>query len=69
MYFPEAKADKVITCEVKGDGSKLKKPVAVDQKDGLIVLQIANKNQTIEVVSDGMTTKTLTLTDLELKTE
>ena len=69
LYFPEAKADKVITCEVKGDGSKLKKPVAVDQKDGLIVLQIANKNQTIEVVSDGMTTKTLTLTELDLKTE
>lgn len=69
LYFPEAKADTTITCEVKGDGAKLKKPVAVDQKDGLIVLQIANKNQTIEVVSDGKTTKTLTLTDLELKTE
>ncbi len=69
LYFPEAKADTVITCEVKGDGSKLKKPVAVDQKDGLIVLQIANTNQTIEVVSDGKTTKTLTLTELDLKTE
>lgn len=69
LYFPEAKADTTITCEVKGEGAKLKKPVAVDQKDGLIVLQIANKNQTIEVVSDGKTTKTLTLTDLELKTE
>ena len=69
LYFPEAKADTVITCEVKGDGSKLKKPVAVDQKDGLIVLQIANTNQTIEVVSDGKNTKTLTLTELDLKTE
>ena len=69
LYFPEAKADTTITCEVKGEGAKLKKPVAVDQKDGLIVLQIANINQTIEVVSDGKTTKTLTLTELELKTE
>ena len=69
LYFPEAKADTVITCELKGDGSKVKKPVAVDSKDGLIVLQIANKNQTIEIVSEGKTTKTLTLTDLELKTE
>ena len=69
LYFPEAKAGETVTCEVKGDGSILKKPVTVDPKDGLIVLQIANTNQTIEVVSDGKTTKTLTLTDLDLKTE
>ena len=69
LYIPEAKADKVVTCEMKGDGSVVKKPVAVDPKDGLIVLQVHNINQTLEIVSEGKTTKTLTLIGLDLKTE
>ncbi len=69
LYFPECKSGATVTCELKGDGSKLKKPVEVDPKDGLIVFQIANKNQTIEVVSVGKDTRVLTLTELELKTE
>ena len=68
LYFPEATTT-TITCELKGDGAKLKKPVTVDQKDGLVVFQIANINQTIEVVSDGKSTRTLRLSGLELKTE
>ena len=69
LYFEEAKgkAKGTIKCELKGRGVKLKKPVAVDEKDGLIVFQIHNKDNTIEITSEGKETRTLTLTELELK--
>ena len=69
LYFEEAKGQPkgTIKCELKGTGVKLKKPVAVDEKDGLIVFQIHNKDNTIEITSEGKETRTLTLTELELK--
>ncbi len=71
LYIEEAKgqAKGTIKCELKGTGTKLKKPVAVDEKDGLIVLQIHNQDNTIEITSEGKETRTLTLSSLELKTE
>ncbi len=69
LYFEEAKgqAKGTVKCELKGTGAKLKKPVAVDPKDGLIVFQIHNNDNTIEVTSEGKNTRTIKLTDLELK--
>ena len=67
LSFPEATQGQEITCELKGEGSTVKKPVPVDKKDGLIVFKIANKDQTIEIVSEGKETITLDLTQLELK--
>ncbi len=69
LYFPEAKEGIEITCEVKGEGAIVKKPVKVDTEDGQIVFKIANKEQTIEVVSKEKQTKTLTLKDLVLNQE
>ena len=71
LYFEEAKgqAKGTIKCELKGTGVKLKKPVAVDEKDGLIVFQVHNKDNTIEITSEGKETRTLNLSQLELKTE
>ena len=71
LYFEEAKgqAKGTVKCEIKGTGVKLKKPVAVDEKDGLIVFQVHNKDNTIEITSEGKETRTLNLTGLELKTE
>ncbi len=69
MYFEEAKgqAKGTVKCELKGTGAKVKKPVAVDPKDGLIVFQIHDNDNTIEITSDGKDTKTLTLSSLDLK--
>ena len=69
LYFEEAKgqAKGTVKCEIKGTGVKLKKPVAVDEKDGLIVFQVHNKDNTIEITSEGKETRTLNLTGLELK--
>lgn len=71
LYFEEAKGQPkgTVKCEIKGTRAKLKKPVAVDEKDGLIVFQVHNKDNTIEVTSEGKDTKTLVLKDLELKTQ
>ncbi len=71
LYFEEAKgqAKGTIKCELKGTGAKLKKPVAVDEKDGLIVFQVHDKDNTIEITSDGKETKTLTLSEVELQGE
>ena len=71
LYFEEAKgqAKGTIKCELKGTGAKLKKPVAVDEKDGLIVFQVHNKDNTIEITSEGKETRTLDLSQLDLKTE
>ena len=71
LYFEEAKgqAKGTVKCEIKGTGVKLKKPVAVDEKDGLIVFQVHDKDNTIEITSEGKETRTLNLTGLELKTE
>lgn len=68
LYFEDAKgqAKGTVKCEIKGTGVKLKKPVAVDEKDGLIVFQIHNKDNTIEITSDGKETRILTLKDLTL---
>ena len=66
LSFPEATQGQEITCEVKGDGSIVKKPVKVDSKDGFIVLKIANTSQIIEVVK-GEESITLDLTQLQLK--
>lgn len=69
LYFEEAKgqAKGTIKCELKGTGAKLKKPVAVDEKDGLIVIQIHDNDNTIEITSEGKETITLNLSQLELK--
>ena len=69
LYFEEAKGQVkgTVKCEIKGTGVKLKKPVAVDEKDGLIVFQVHNKDNTIEITSEGKETRTLNLTGLELK--
>ena len=69
LYFEEAKgqAKGTIKVELKGTGAKVKKPVSVDEKDGLIVLQIHNKDNTIEITSAGKETRTLKLSELELK--
>ena len=69
LYFEEAKgqAKGTVKVELKGTGAKLKKPVAVDEKDGLIVVQIHNKDNTLEITQDGKETRTLVLNKLELK--
>ena len=71
LYFEEAKGQTkgTVKCELKGTGAKVKKPVSVDSKDGLIVFQIHNQDNTIEITSKGKETKTLTLTSLELRQE
>ena len=69
LYFEEAKgqAKGTVKVELKGTGAKLKKPVAVDEKDGLIVFQIHNKDNTLEITQEGKETRTLILSELELK--
>ena len=69
LYFEEAKgqAKGTVKVELKGTGAKLKKPVAVDEKDGLIVFQIHDKDNTLEITQEGKETRTLILKDLELK--
>lgn len=69
LYFEEAKgqAKGTIKCEIKGTGTKLKKPVEVDPKDGLIVFQVHNKDNTIEITQENKETKILNLSQLELK--
>ncbi len=69
LYFEEAKEKPkgTIKCELKGTGAKVKKPIAVDNSDGLIVFQIHNADNTIEITSDGKESKTLKLVDLTLK--
>ena len=69
LYFEEAKgqAKGTIKCELKGTGAKVKKPVPVDPKDGLVVFQIHNKDNTIEITQEGKETRTLVLNELELK--
>ncbi len=69
LYFEEAKgqAKGTVKVELKGTGAKLKKPVAVDEKDGLIVFQIHNKDNTLEITQEGKETRTLKLSELELK--
>ena len=71
LYFEEAKGQPkgTIKCELKGTGAKLKKPVSVDEKDGLIVFQVHNKDNTIEITSEGKETKILTLSEVDLQTE
>ena len=71
LYFEEAKGQPkgTVKCELKGTGAKVKKPVSVDEKDGLIVFQIHNKDNTIEITQEGKETRTLKLSELELKTE
>ncbi len=69
LYFEEAKGAKkgAVKVELKGTGAKLKKPVAVDEKDGLIVFQVHNKDNTLEITSEGKETRTLILKELTLK--
>ena len=69
LYFEEAKGAKkgAVKVELKGTGAKLKKPVAVDEKDGLIVFQVHNKDNTLEITSEGKETRTLILEELTLK--
>ena len=69
LYFEEAKGQPkgTVKVELKGTGAKLKKPVAVDEKDGLIVFQIHNKDNTLEITQEGKETRTLNLSKLELK--
>ena len=69
LYFEEAKgqAKGTVKVELKGTGAKLKKPVAVDEKDGLIVFQIHNKDNTLEITQEGKETRILKLSELELK--
>ena len=71
LYFEETKgqAKGTVKCELKGTGAKVKKPVLVDSKDGLIVFQVHNQDNTIEITSKEKETKTLTLTSLELRQE
>ena len=71
IYFEEAKGQPkgTIKVELKGTGANLKKPVAVDEKDGLIVFQIHNKDNVLEVTKEGSQTRILTVKDLELKQE
>ncbi len=71
LYFEEAKgqAKGTIKVELKGTGAKLKKPVAVDEKDGLTVFQIHDKDNTLEITQEGKETRTLNLSGLELKTD
>ena len=68
LYFEEAKgqAKGTIKVELKGTGAKLKKPVAVDEKDGLIVFQIHDKDNTLEITQDGKEKRILNLTGLTL---
>ena len=71
LYFEEAKgqAKGTVKCELKGTGAKVKKPVSVDPKDGLIVIQVHNKDNTIEITQEGKETRTLNLSELDLKEE
>lgn len=71
LYFEEAKGKPkgTVKCELKGTGAKLKKPVAVDEKDGLIVFNVHNTDNTIEITQEGKETRTLNLSELELKTQ
>ena len=69
LYFAEAigQPKGTIKCELKGTGAKLKKPVSVDEKDGLVVFQIHDTDNTIEITSEGKETRTLNLSQLDLK--
>ena len=69
LYFEEAigQPKGTIKAELKGTGAKLKKPVPVDPKDGLIVFQVHNNDNTIEITSEGKETRTIKLSDLVLK--
>ncbi len=69
LYFEEAKGQPkgTVKCQLKGTGAKLKKAVAVDEKDGLIVFQVHNKDNTIEITQESKETRTLNLSGLELK--
>ena len=69
LYFEEAKGQPkgTVKVELKGTGAKLKKSVAVDEKDGLIVFQIHNKDNTLEITQEGKETRILKLSELELK--
>ncbi len=71
LYFEEAKGASKgkVKCELKGTGVKTKKPVAVDEKDGLIVFNVHNTDNTIEITQEGKETRTLNLSELELKTQ
>ena len=71
LYFEDAKGKPkgTIKVELKGTGAKVRKPVAVDEKDGLIVFQIHNQDNTLEITEEGKETKTLTMTSLELREE
>ena len=66
LYFPEAKAGKNVSCEVKGSEAVLGRAVQVDPQDGTIIIKIANQQQTIDVTVDGELKRTLTLTGLTL---
>ncbi len=66
LYFPEAKAGKNVSCEVKGSEAVLGRAVQVDPKDGTIIIKVANQQQTIDITVDGDLKRTLTLTGLTL---
>lgn len=68
LYFEEAKGQPkgTVKCELKGTGATIKKPIAVDPADGLIVFQVHNADNTIEVTQKGKETRTLVLKDLVL---
>ena len=68
LYFEEAKGQPkgTVKVELKGTGAKLKKPVAVDEKDGLIVIQVHDKDNTLEITSEGKETRTLNLKNVTL---
>lgn len=69
LYFEEAKGQPkgTIKVELKGTGAVLKKPVDVDSNDGLIVLHIHNKDNTIEVTQSEREKRILTVKNLDLK--
>ena len=69
LYFEEAKGQEkgTIKCKLKGTGVKIKEPIDVDPVDGLIVIQVHDKDNTIEITQNGKETKTLVLKKLELK--
>ena len=69
LFFEEAKEAKkgAVKVELKGTGAKVKKPIEVDPADGLIVFQVHNKDNTLEITSEGKETRTLILEGLTLK--
>ena len=68
LYFPEATRGETISVEIKGGEGPHSGKATLDE-DGLYVCRLTDNTCTIEVTGEGKDTKTLTLNELELKSQ